>query len=230
MKGLKIAAALCLLILPGTVFAAQADRPQHPKTAVSSTQHEYVTQTTSVDKTSVSASHTKMNIPADVKIVDDLGNNFSKSSTISNFRYSKDFDFISLNVLYIVCSPYNHIYVSFTVDKTYSMKKTTTSFHISTMNNTEIALKSKKSPYFVTINRGMIQKKQLPQYDHFSTYSASYKLPQNFFADAVNADETYIEFDGTDDNKIWVKIPQDVVAQFNEVFKTDLKKKIRETE
>lgn len=76
----------------------------------------------------------------------------------------------------------------------------------------------------------MVQKKQLTKSDWFSTSQAMYKLPQNFFIDAVDVDETYIELDGTDDNKIWVKIPQNIVAQFNEVFKTDLKKKIRETE
>lgn len=230
MKGInKLAAVLCLLMLPNTVFAAQTDRPQHPKTVVSSTLHD-TPQATPTNKTSVSASPTKTNIPADVKIVSDLGSDFSKLPVKSNFRYSNDFDFISLDVSYIVCSPYNRIYVLLVVDKSYYMRKTTTSFSISTMENTEIAFKSKKSPYFVTINQGIIQKKQLSRYDHFSTSGSSHKLPQNFFADAVNADETYIELYGANDKKIWVKIPQDVVAQFNEVFETDLKKKIKENE
>lgn len=41
MKGInKLAAVLCLLMLPSTVFAEQIDRPQHPKMVASSTQYD----------------------------------------------------------------------------------------------------------------------------------------------------------------------------------------------
>lgn len=236
MKGInKLAAVLCLLMLPSTVFAEQTDRPQHPKIVVSSTPHD-TPQTTPTNKTSVSAAPTKTNIPADVKIVSDLGSDFNKTkkNDYSYLRAPLGNSVATISLKYSVSQPHNNAYVDFEVSKERSAANiatsTTTILHIVNFSEGEIVLKQKNVPVLIIIKQGNIVRKKFKKQYWGADWFAEYKLPRTFFADAVNADETYIELYGANDKKIWVKIPQDVVAQFNEVFETDMKKKIKENE
>ena len=136
MKGInKLAAVLCLLMLPNTVFAAQTDRPQHPKAVVSSTQYD-TPQATPTNKTSVSAPPTKTNIPTDVKIVSDLGSDFEKAkkNDYSYLRAPLGNSVATISSHYYVYQPHNDAYVGFKVSKERSAANiatsTTTILHI----------------------------------------------------------------------------------------------------
>lgn len=141
-------AVLCLLMLPSTVFAAQTDRPQHPKTAAISTQYD-MPQTAPTDKTAISAAHTKVNIPTNVKIVSDLGNNFSKSP-ISMFGYGKAHSYFKS--YYTIYYPYNYFYVMLGTEKTTTKfgfgEQTVTAFTIGFTNDSDLVLKKKIAIFY----------------------------------------------------------------------------------
>lgn len=79
------------------------------------------------DKTSVSASPAKTNIPTDVKIVSDLGSDFSKLTTNSEITHQKNMT--SLMYFYLIYRPHNNYYIGLEARKTRIVGNTHTFTH-----------------------------------------------------------------------------------------------------